>query len=418
MLAEIKSRKKIIVAIILLVTIFLLFSKSCASYEGSTYIFRFFAVPVMEPCFADLRTITGGAESKKQGFDPMVKNPEDPWNRVMNYPRIWQYLYFFGINETHTIPMGILFVSLFLLGVCLILPNAPNEIILAVILALLSPAVLLGIERGNTDLLMFFLVALAVFLINRNRCYLSSFVILFAAFLKLFPIFAAVSLLRAEKKPFFRLFCIVCAVFAVYLAVTFSDLILISKGTPKSAYFSFGKDVLWMKAFEINESLGMFFKYFSYFVLAICAVSAIFLFFKKSIPIRFEESITLDSFRAGAMIYIGTFLLGSNFIYRLMFLIFVIPQLAIWIESLHGKYKILSFLTSLSVVWLLYESLIAKIFRQISPFIRLVRFINYHIIFIDEFFAWILFVSLQFFLWSDIGTRVGKNRKIDSASGK
>ena len=399
----IKARRKIIATMFVLVTVFLLFSKACTSYGGSSYLFRFFAVPVMEPCFADLRTITGGAESKKQGFDPMVKNPGDPWNRVMNYPRIWQSLYFFGVDERDTVPVGILFVSLFLFGVCLVLPNAPNVTILAVILTLLSPAVLLGIERGNTDLLMFFLVAFAVFLVDKNRCYLSSFVVLFAAFLKLFPIFAVVSLLRAEKKLFFRLFCVVCAVFAVYLAVTFPDLILIGNGTPKIIYSSFGKDILWMKAFEINETLGVFVKCFSYFVLAIVAVLAAFLFFREFVPVKFEKSITLDSFRAGAMIYIGTFLLGSNFIYRLMFLILVIPQLLVWMQSLSGKYKIFSFAAFFSAFWLLYGQMISKIMRFFSDHIRIVR---YFMFFVDEIFGWTLFVVLFFFVCSDIGIKI------------
>ena len=399
----IKARRKIIATMFVLVTVFLLFSKACTSYGGSSYLFRFFAVPVMEPCFADLRTITGGAESKKQGFDPMVKNPGDPWNRVMNYPRIWQLLYVFGIDERDTVPVGILFVSLFLFGVCLVLPNAPNVTILAVILTLLSPAVLLGIERGNTDLLMFFLVAFAVFLVDKNRCYLSSFVVLFAAFLKLFPIFAVVSLLRAEKKLFFRLFCVVCAVFAVYLAVTFPDLILIGNGTPKIIYSSFGKDILWMKAFEINETLGVFVKCFSYFVLAIVAVLAAFLFFREFVPVKFEKSITLDSFRAGAMIYIGTFLLGSNFIYRLMFLILVIPQLLVWMQSLSGRYKIFSFAAFFSAFWLLYGQMISKIMRFFSDHIRIVR---YFMFFVDEIFGWTLFVVLFFFVCSDIGIKI------------
>ena len=402
-LTEIKSRKKIIVVIILLVTIFLLFSRVCTSYDGSAYLFRFFAVPVMEPCFADLRTITGGAESKKQGFDPMVKNPGDPWNRVMNYPRIWQSLYFFGVDESDTVPMGILFVSLFLFGVCLILPNAPNVTILATIMALLSPAVLLGIERGNTDLFMFFLIAFAMFLVNKSRYYFSSFVVLFAAFLKLFPIFAIVSLLRAEKKLFFRLFCIVSGVFAVYLAVTYSDLILINKGTPQIVSHSFGKDIVWMKAFGINESFGVFVKYFSYLVLAICALFAAFLFFRKSPLVKFEESLVLDSFRTGAMIYIGAFLLGSNFIYRLIFLIFVIPQLLVWMKSLAGKMKYLSVFALFSVFWLLEAPMIAKIVRHT---LTLFQGFNAFFSFVDEFFAWTLFVLLLFFMCSDVERKI------------
>ncbi|MBQ3367604.1 DUF2029 domain-containing protein [bacterium] len=408
---EVKSRKKIIASIVLLVSIFLLCSRACTSYGGSSYLFRFFAVPVREPCFADLRTITAGAESRKQGFDPMIKNPGDPWNRVMNYPRIWQSLYLFRIDESDTVSIGILFVSLFLFGVCLVLPNAPNVTILTTILALLSPVVLLGIERGNTDLFMFFLIALAVFLINKNKFFLSSIVILSAVFLKLFPIFAAVTFFRSDKKRSFRFLGIVTVVFIVYLAVTFPDLILISKGTPRPVFFAFGKDVVWIKTLMINESFGVFVKYCSYLILAICAVTAFFMLFRNSLPVKFEESLALDSFRAGAIIYIGTFLLGSNFIYRLMFLIFVIPQLVIWIQSFSGKYKILSFTAFFLVMWLLWEPMIAKIIRHTLTFFpEIIIVFN----FVDEFFAWALFVLLLFFVCSDIGKIFNNKFKLHS----
>ena len=38
----------------------------------------------------------------------------------------------------------------------------------------------------------------------------------------------------------------------------------------------------------------------------------------------------IDAFRAGAAIYLGTFLLGNNWDYRLIFLILAIPQLVAW----------------------------------------------------------------------------------------
>lgn len=416
---EIKSRRKIIVSIVLLVSIFLLFSKVCANYGGSEYMFRFFLVPVMEPCFADLRTITGGAESKEQGFDPMVKNPGDPWNRVMNYPRIWQSLYFFGIDESETVAIGIFIVFLFLCGICLVLPNAPNLSILAIILTLLSPAVLLGIERGNTDLLMFFLVALAVFLINKLKYSLSAFIVLLAGFLKLFPIFAAFIFLKTNKKTFLLYFIIICAVFVLYLLITFSDLVLILKGTPKIASFSYGKDILWMKAASINTDYGSILKYFSYIVLVLCGTCGLFLMFGKSIgkklsEIKFEETISMDAFRAGAAIYVGTFLLGANFVYRLMFLIFVIPQLMIWLKSFSGKMRKLSALTLFSIFWMLEAPMIAKIFRHL-PFLQIV-FLHVELLlpFVDEIFAWILFTSLLFFTCIDFRNRVCSDFKFRS----
>ena len=412
---EIKSRRKIVLAVVLSVSIFLLFSKVFASYGGSSCIFRFFAVPVMEPCFADLRTITGGAESKKLGFDPMVKNPGDPWNRVMNYPRIWQTLYFFGIDERDTVPMGILFIILFLCGVCLVLPNAPNLTIFAIILSLLSPSVLLGIERGNTDLLMLFLVALAVFLINKSKYSLSAFIVLLAGLLKLFPIFAAFMFFKTNKKTFLQYSIIICTVFVLYLLITFSDLVLISNGTLKMTSLSYGKDILWMKVAETSPNYSIFLKYFSYIVLVLCGIGGLFLIFGKSIgeklpEIKFEESISMDAFRAGSAIYIGTFLLGANFIYRLMFLILLVPQLVIWLKSFSGKMKNLSVLTLLSLFWMLYAPMIAKIFRHLpSKFVRL--YILPFLPFVDEIFAWILFVSLLFFICMDFRNRVRKDFK-------
>ena len=39
------------------------------------------------------------------------------------------------------------------------------------------------------------------------------------------------------------------------------------------------------------------------------------------------DELHIDAFRIGASIYVGTYLLGSSFGYRLMFLLFTIPQL-------------------------------------------------------------------------------------------
>jgi hypothetical protein len=48
-------------------------------FNGYNNTWDFFKVPYMSPHFADLRTITGGAESYALGIDLMVNNPGDPW---------------------------------------------------------------------------------------------------------------------------------------------------------------------------------------------------------------------------------------------------------------------------------------------------------------------------------------------------
>lgn len=161
--SELRSRSKVIFAFCLAVLIFVSFFK----FYGYNNTWGLFNIPYLTPHFTDLRTITGGAASFAQGLDPMVNNPGDPWGRRMNYPRIWQSLYLFGVNQDHTTYLGIIFICLFLVGIILILPNTNYTTLLFVMLAVLSPATLLGIERGNIDLLMFFLVALSVFSIRR-----------------------------------------------------------------------------------------------------------------------------------------------------------------------------------------------------------------------------------------------------------
>ena len=47
----------------------------------------------------------------------------------------------------------------------------------------------------------------------------------------------------------------------------------------------------------------------------------------------------LAAFRMGASIYVGTFLLGNNWDYRLAFLILVVPQLLGWTRSSDKEYR-------------------------------------------------------------------------------
>ncbi len=199
------SRRKVILACVLVTLVFgLLFS-----LYGYDRTWRLWNIPTMSPHFADLRVITGGAESYAQGFDPMIENPGDPWQRRLNYPRVWQSLYSIGVNQSHTTYIGISFILLFMVSICLLLPHASNIIIVLVMAAVLSPATLLGIERGNIDLFMFFLVTISVVAIKRWHI-LSALAVLLGFVLKLYPIFGCAVLLRAIRPLFLRYVLIFC----------------------------------------------------------------------------------------------------------------------------------------------------------------------------------------------------------------
>jgi len=136
---------------------------------GVDETWRLWKIPVMSPNFADLRIIISGAESFSEGYDPRFENPKDPWLRNYNYPKILILIFSsLGITQDITSYLGIAFILFFLIGVCLIAPNVSNLEIIFLMAAILSSATLFSIERGNIDLIVFFLVAVSVVTINKS----------------------------------------------------------------------------------------------------------------------------------------------------------------------------------------------------------------------------------------------------------
>jgi len=58
-------------------------------FRGPDATFRVWGLNVESPAFSDSRVITAGIESLRDGHQPWVHNPRDPWQRNFNYPRVW-----------------------------------------------------------------------------------------------------------------------------------------------------------------------------------------------------------------------------------------------------------------------------------------------------------------------------------------
>ncbi|MBD2289635.1 hypothetical protein H6F92_12915 [Microcystis wesenbergii FACHB-1317] len=385
-----KSRKKALLTVsgvaVLLILMFVVF--------GYSQTWRFWNIPVMSPPFADLRVITHGADSVAQGLDPLVSNPGDPWGRPLNYPRIWQSLYSLGVNDSHTIGLGLGIILFFLTGVIIILPNSSNMTTSLVIGTLLSPAVLLGIERANVDLLIFFLVALSIVL-SRKSLVLADVIVVFATALKLFPIFGLSLLLKGRKKQSLVHSLLVLAIVCSYWFSKWSELRLIAKATPRANDLSYGMNVAWMRIESYNQSLGLL----SHFICIALAFTGVCLLFvgctRPSIlrtPNENNGSINLDSFRVGSSIYIGTFLLGNNWDYRLVFLIFCIPQLACWLTSSSKEIQWCARAALCAMFVSIWYLVISRIWAILAPAIPLwMPLAGLYPWFLDEFSNWLLF---------------------------
>ena len=302
-------------------------------------LWRHMGVPSLSPSFADTRTLTVALESHLAGEQIWQPNARDPWERPFNYPRVWLLLENLGINQSHTNLIGlglavIFFVCLWRLARGLSLKEG-----LYFSLLVFSPVTMFAVERGNIDLLMFAMLTAAVMLLDLRNTYKlagSAALIMVAAIAKLFPFFGIALFWSLPKRTCLKVTAICSALFGGYLLLTMSDLKLISNATPRPTFLGYGSDVILASVLG-NGTLTMMVSKIVFLLL----LGAIWLRLRKSDPVlpataldnAEEPSFELNCFRVGASVYLGTFLLGNNWDYRLVFLLLIVPQCLRWYKT-------------------------------------------------------------------------------------
>ncbi len=353
----------------------------CLGFEVVTDLWRISRMPLI---FGDLTTIAGASQSLAAGFDPLVTNPGDPLGNPAAYPRIWLLLSAL-IQQTDVPLFGGIIIALFVSGLIIYTPRDLDSITSLILLfCIFSPAVLLGVERGNTDLLIFFLLSLTVYFSARQKI-LAKLVALASAILafvlKLYPLFALTYLLR-EKKRVLIAFLVPTGLFVIsYLALTYTDVLLINQVTKKGVSGAYGMTVYWRFMSAHSSYLWRPLRIVSYggviyaFLMALTWLREDDRGFNSTQSSR-SADMSLSAFRIGTGIHVGTFLWGANWDYRLVFLLLTIPQLVIWSRT-----------ASLRVSRTAKVSVIGIILLTWSPIIRLTILSN-------ELIGWVVFMSL------------------------
>ena len=348
---------------------------------GWNVTWNFLNVPPMSTCFGDLQTIAGAKDSLSAGFDPLISNPNDILGgRSMNYPRVWLFLPYLGFSKVHVPFLGCFFLALFLLSVVLICPDRMKAWQLVyVMLFLLSPAVLLGIERGQTDLFIFFLVVMAVLAYQANQTCLFTLIVLLGFSLKLYPVFALIGLFspskrlapsvsEVEKKSNrFRWLWLLLALLYVlgYVVLTWSDLLLIRKATPMGYYRSYGVLTWCLAAKRYLPDGFAALKMVAYGAIACLSVAICVnagLTPGKGHVSDIGNSTATPAFIVGASVYCGTFLLGSNYDYRQLFILLVLPNLFVWAWNSKCAIRRLACVALACVMMMAWHTVIPEIF--------------------------------------------------------
>jgi hypothetical protein len=359
----------IVTALLMWLLILLLFNIS-----GIQETWRLWKIPAWRLPFLDFRLIPGSAESFAHGYEPSVENPFDPTERIFNYPAFWRLFFYTGITQADTVWISVLMIILFFIAVFLFPEKLTIPAAIGMLLVIFSPASMLLYERGNVDLIVFFICVMIV-LAGSYSAYAAALVIAFGAIVKLYPFFGITILLKESKNKFWWLFtgCLLILVF--YMSATWDSVKASWNLTMRGDGASYGTNVfvtrygaaisrvfsLWFTPHRIELLLKYGPLAAALVLLLIIGILAI----RNREKPAFLSERNMAAFRMGASVYVGTFLLGNNFDYRLAFLILVIPQLVEWIFSTSQKYRALALFTMLTILiscwhfWIIEISLVS-----------------------------------------------------------
>ena len=304
---------------------------------GWTPTWAALTVPTDKPTFSDMRSVQSAIDAVHHGLNPQVVNPGDPWHRTMDYPMLWERIAE-GLHleiEADYLAFEIGLVVAFLAAIAGMLWWAPSWWLVA---AAFSSSTLLLVERGNNDLAVFALVCLALALPLA-----AGLVLLFvAALLKLYPVLCWPALVRGRRT------LILAGVLAVSLLLLMQDeLGAIHKAQPLRAYLSYGS-ASFAYAFKVMGHVTLP----GLLISAVLVVASLGTLLLLASHIRFVQDERFEArrrfFYAGSFVFLGTFMLGSNWDYRLVFLLFCVPLLATLESAAFRRALLLILLVSLN----------------------------------------------------------------------
>jgi hypothetical protein len=277
-------------------------------------------VPPEEPVFSDMRTVQAGITALQRGIDPQVRNPTDPWNRRMNYPRIWLDAAVWAHLEIESryLAVCLLIVACF---VCATLawvwrfPSWPMALIAV------STSTFFAMERANNDGLIF-----ALLIIGLALPVLAAPLVVGAIALKVYPavLLAQYSLVRRTWAMGAAAIC-GCALLLLY----YPQIRTIADGTPLSCTTAYGlKSAAQCLPLKVRGQPHWELALMAAELLAALTFAALFFrsFDRQGSPLP-EQRLAEIAMTTAALLYCGTYVVVSNYDYRLIFLMLAIPYI-------------------------------------------------------------------------------------------
>ena len=300
---------------------------------------QIFGVSTHNVSWLDLKVITSAAQTAAEGGNPYVANPHDPTGRPLNYPSPWLLIFSGNFTPTALTAIALGFAAAAFGAMLLWMKSFGLRAGAFVGVLLISPSLLLAVERGNTDLPIFAVMGLClIFLDSRHRslAHLGVVGLLLASVLKLFPVVTLVLVALAGPAAIKRTAQVALAVFAVWIGLHWSETVatLVNTRAGVGAVHSYGRTVLPFALELYARAHGQALDRAPLDLLANVLTAVVLMamsWFGFKLATRSPISLPLThremGWLTGASIYVVTFAAGACFNYRLWFLLFTLPWL-------------------------------------------------------------------------------------------
>jgi hypothetical protein len=293
----------------------------------------------LEPMFHDWHVVRLGWQANAQGVDPLA-NPDMPYN----YPRFVLLGGKLGGAAIPPVVAGLALAAAFLfVAVRVLKPRSPVEWVAAAALVA-SPPVWLLLERGNLDALTFIILAPGLWFLARRTpgplALVAGSVALFAAAaIKLYPAVILVAAIFFWRGARVKWSVVLAVGFAGWLVASLDEVALVLQKTTRGLEPAYGRVITGSRWVSERVTPHVSAEEAQATLQALMRVSLVTWLLGAALALaagwrlrgRFAkvagETRDRAFFWSGALIYGGTFLLGHNWSYRLVFLLLCVPFL-------------------------------------------------------------------------------------------
>lgn len=306
--------------------------------------------------FADSYAVLAAVDAHRAGIDAIKSNPLDVLHRPHSYTDWWYALGPTGLTRDDNFLVGAVWVLAFLAVTWLTVRPITLRAALYCTLLVLSPPVLLAVNRANNDLVIFILLGLAAFVLHPRRAWSwlpALALIALATGLKFYPVVGAAIFLLV--RPARRVLASI-GVAALVLAVVLLDVL----PTIERGQFPLAPGLYSLGAVQLFRDLG-----YTGRGVQVCSILLLALAAFALVRARLTTGLADDSrdFRPRALFLLGAttltacFLAGVSFGYRWIFALWLAPWLLensrdLSIAAAHRRLATATCLLLLTIVWL------------------------------------------------------------------